>query len=99
MSKVGLVGFVAIALITYIFFYVPQELKNELTRKWLHLEGSGNIIGPFLVLIALITIIGQHFYYQSASKNKDKRIEELAEEKTKLQQAQIKKPLKSSKKQ
>ena len=35
MSKVGVIGFLCISIVCYIFWFVPPNLKNEITKTWL----------------------------------------------------------------
>lgn len=97
MSKVGMIGFIVIAIVVYIYKYVPQDLKNELTKTWLLFQGpQSNIICIFIVIAIGVLFIFQQIFYHRAIKLKDQRIQELAEEKKILQEKLLNKPLKST---
>lgn len=85
MTRVGVIGFLIIAYVGYIYMFVPQNLKNELTRKWLLLDGL-DIKEHYCIVIVFIVIISiQYLYYEHYIKQMNKRIDVLMQENTRLQ--------------
>ncbi len=85
MTRVGVIGFLIIAYVGYIYLFVPQNLKNELTRKWLLLEGL-DLKEHYFIVILFIVIIGiQYLYYEHHIKIKNRKIDELIQENIRLQ--------------
>lgn len=99
MTKVGVVGFIVIAIVGYVYFFVPQDIKNELTNTWLLFkcdECNNQYIFLFVSLVIIFFI--QWYFYHRAIKMKDKRIDEVTKEKSELQNILLAKQLKSTKK-
>lgn len=97
MSKVGIIGFIVISIVTYIFFFVPQTLKNEITNTWLLFKCSecNNIYIILLVILGILVVI-QNYFYRTAIKIKDGRISEITREKSALQEKLLNKKLNST---
>lgn len=97
MTKVGIIGFVVIVITFYIFWFVPQNLKDELTNTWLlfKCETCQNIYS-ILIIVLVITFMFQNWFFRQSIKLKDNRIKEISKEKTELQEKLLNKNLKST---
>lgn len=97
MTKVGIIGFVVIVITFYIFWFVPQNLKDELTNTWLlfKCETCQNIYS-ILIIVLIITFMFQNWFFRQSIKLKDNRIKEISREKTELQEKLLNKNLKST---
>jgi preprotein translocase subunit Sss1 len=97
MTKVGVVGFIVICFIAYIFFFVPKDQKRELTDTWLlfKCEHCNNTYISLFITLAFV-FFAQWYFYHKAIKLKDQRIKAISEEKKQLQEILISKNLNST---
>lgn len=99
MSKVGLKGFIVIVCTLIYFIFIPQNLKDEITKTWILFKGEhSDVIAVFVIISLLLLFCVQWWYYHQAIKLKDKRIEEISKEKAELQEILLERKLKSTKK-
>jgi H+/Cl- antiporter ClcA len=98
MNKVGIVGFIILSITVYIFAFLSQDKKDQLTDTWLLFKcGECNPLYIILITSLLALLLIQSYFYRKAYQQKDQRIEEISKEKTKLQEILLNKKLKSSK--
>ncbi len=98
MSKVGISGFICISIVAFIFFFVPANLKDEITNTWLLFKNKDAIQIYRLILVSLLVLILiQNYFYRKAIKMKDDRIKEISLEKSSLQEKFLNKKLNSTK--
>lgn len=97
MTRVGMMGFIVISIVSYIFWFVPQEQKNEITNTWI-LFKCKECQYPYIGFCGLLSIvlIGNFIFTQKALKLKDERIKEITKEKSELQSKLLNKKLNSS---
>jgi hypothetical protein len=88
MSRVGIVGFAVLSIVIYIFWFVPQEKKNEITDTWLLFKTSCSFSVGINISLLILFIIQQYFYGRQV-KAKTERIDELSIERNKLQELLI----------
>lgn len=97
MTKVGTAGFICISIIAYVFFYVPQNLKDELTNTWLLYKCADcNYIYISLILVLSVLFFVQSIVYRKVLKMKNDRIKEITKERSELQEKLLNKKLKTS---
>lgn len=97
ISKVGFSGFGLICLVFYVFHFVPEDQKRELTNTWLLFKcDSCNNLYIILVLALFILLLVQNYFYRKEIYLLNRRLKEITKEKSKLQEVLINKKLNSS---
>lgn len=97
MSKVGIIGFVCISFVAYVFYFVPQDKKNEVTDTWLLFKCKEcNYVYILFLLSLCVLFVFQNYFYRKAIKLKDARIREISKEKSDLQEKLLNKKLNST---
>jgi hypothetical protein len=63
MTKVGVMGFLVISLIAYIFFFVPPDQKRELTDTWLLFKNrdAQPLYVIFIVILCGVVFVNMYF--------------------------------------
>ena len=99
VKELGLPSFLVIIAVCIFVWYGTQEQKEEFINRFILLKDASNDPYPsFLVVGLLIFVYVITFGYQhSRIKAQEKEIKRISEERTALQEALLKKSLKSSK--
>ena len=96
MNEVGIPGFIVIVLVTIFFEFATDAQKIEFIDKWF--LGKSITAERIIILLLLLALTFNFYFCRKNSKIDAKRIEQMSETKTLLQEGKIGKELSSSQK-
>jgi len=98
VSRVGIPGFLVIAIVSFTIFFSSKDQKEQLIDRWLLLNNNSNLQTLTICVIVFSIIIYGILYYtfKRIRKLDREEIDRLSEYKTKYQELELNQKLKSS---
>lgn len=86
MNRVGIAGFVVLVLTYIVLFVASDEQQQELVDKWFLLKGENHLFCTILGFVFVVLMLVENWNSKRVRKMMQARIDEIAAEKTALQQ-------------